>query len=1151
MNHRVRIFSVLIYFSICFTAVSQKVASDINFKHLNTEKGLPSNITYSLTQDSTGFIWIASSDGLARFDGYSTKIFRRGMKSTDLQDNFIYDVFVDSKSRIWVGTNYNGLFLYDPVTEAFSHVSINLARNNNSDLVTVRKIREGPKGKLWLATQTDGVIVLDPESYRFDHLVRQPDGLNGIVSNEIIDIAFDNHKHAWIASRDSGITVLDTARNKLINFTEKNLNTKGNFYNTINSLYYGANNTMYIGTRSAAIAFQAEDSSFTSLVDKETYAFLVSKQNGLYIGTSEGIFIAEENEQQMRQYRNVSAYPNSLSNNLIRYVFEDNSGVIWFCTRAGGVNYFYPSRKEFETFSHDPAQPNSLSHNLIRSFAHDGDGNLWVATVQNGIDILSAEDQKFYNINTDSFNGIRFQNTSLVKLFTDRNKNIWIGTWGQGLFKLDRGSKTIRPVAYGKFTSNIILDIYEDSQGNMWIGTENGLDIYNPTTDKIRSFMHNPDRENTITPFGVQSNCIVEDINGDFWVGNYGGLNYLKRKHFSERIFDDDFLITNYTNASEKHIKLNDNRIINIEYKQDIYPDKLIVGSYGGGLHVVHFEENGAELIKVYTTVNGLSNNVVYASLIDSRGDIWISTTYGLTKFDARQYRFKSYGPNDGLQDYQFFWGASMIDSVGNLYFGGVSGYNKFHPQKIVDDDYIPPVVLTDLRIFNRSIKVGDTINKRIILQESINEIEMIELGPHENMFSIGFSALHFAYPEDNSYEYMLEGFDDDYIAAHPDQRLATYTNLDAGTYTFKVRGSNFDGLWNPIDKKLKIKITPPFRKTLTFRILVILLTALVTGSYFLLKLRQEKHLGSILQRSVEEKTSELNKSNKLLQLQAKELVTANRQLTERSNKLNEINEQLEKRQQKVEDQAEELRSQAEVLQSTNIELEKSNAAKDKFFSILSHDLKNPFSFILGSSEVLYRQFKKLPEDKKQSYAKRIYNAAESTYNLLENLLTWSRTQRKKIVPDPIKIKVFDVVNQCIQVLDGKIKSKELSIERKIDDSLIVIADNNMLYTIILNILTNAIKFSNIKGSIQLSATRKNQFVEIVIKDDGVGMSKEKVSSLFQIDKTVSTEGTKGETGTGLGLILCHEFVTANNGHIAVSGEEGKGTTVSISLPTI
>ncbi len=1157
------LFAAILFFLIHPEGKNQSLFNDVTLKEVTNLQGLPSNITFATVQDQAGFIWFATDDGLVRFDGYSTRVFYRGTGAHDIGDNFIYEVFVDSKGRLWVGTNNSGLYEYDAVHERFISHPILLNGPIQKTLTRVRKIKEAPDGTLWIINQLEGVVSYHPETKKVQHFFHQPGNKNSLPSNRTLNLCFDAEKNIWITSEDVGVMVISTTGNLIAHYT--NLPSKPGSLpgNTVHAVIQSSNGSIYIGTNKGLCQYEPSNETFKIIHPAETFAIHEKKSGELLTGTYGGMVVLENNKQ-------ISFVPTTKGfyDNHIRDIYEDSAGVIWLSTRSGGINYFYPQLKQIKTFRGNNNEKNSSTRKVIRGFSEDSEGNLWVATVYDGIEIYNPSENRFYNINSGQYKGIKLKNQSITVLLQDRENNMWVGTWGFGIFKLNKGSTQFENIYKNKqgefiFQSNIILDMFEDSQGNIWVGTDLGLDVLNPKNMKVRRFSYSDSLKNSITPYGIQSGSIVEDIDGNFWVGTYGGLNYLVRKYTSQNIFEDEFEITNFYMNSGTNINLPDNRIISLHYNPKIYPDKIMGGTYGGGLFMIYFKNNAAQEIRSYTTREGLSNNVVFGILSDDSGNLWLSTHNGLTMFDKENNSFKQYGPNDGLQGFQFYWGAFYKDSKGYMYFGGTEGYSKLHPDSLTDNSYIPPVVLTDFRVFNNSVLAGDTVNGKVLLTKSVNYIEQIRLGAKENMFSIEFSALHYAFPEDNAYEYMLEGFDKKYIRVRPNQRTATYTNLDAGTYTFRVRGSNYDQVWNPIEKTMQIKVIPPFRKTLAFKLIAILLTMLVTGAWFYFRLKQMKIMRTMLQEKVQERTYELNRSNKLLQIQTKELIQANETLQKQKTSLNEINEQmlartmqlndmnaqLEERQQKVEEQSEEVRAQTETLINTNIELEKSNAAKDKFFSILSHDLKTPFNYILGSAEVLYRRFSQLDETKRLKYTQRIYQSAETTYNLLENLLTWSRAQSNRILPNPIHLKAFDIIGQCLQVLEGKIQSKELNIVTNISPELTVFVDNNMAHTVFLNVLTNAIKFSHRQGTIQIIASQEANMVKILFEDHGTGIPESKLKGLFRIDKSVSTIGTEGEPGTGLGLILCKEFITLSCGKISIESQENQGTQVIILLP--
>lgn len=1131
-------FIFILSFSLSVFLSGQEIGLPVEFRHLTVEDGLPSNIIYGITQDHEGFMWFATTDGLVRHDGYSMKVFRRGTSDKSLRDNYIYTVFCDSKGRIWVGTNYSGLYLYDPEKQEFSQVNFNFFDSINFESNRIRKIKEDIFGNLWLCSPSNGIIRFNPdtqEDFLFQH---NPENHNSLPSNNVLDIDFDDLGNPWIITSNKGLSYLNLETERFTHFHHDPTDKKSLPSNIGYSVYW-ANNGVYFGTQDGLFKLRLSDSTFIKYSDKETFQILKSSANKYYMCTNEGLIIIDE-IGRFHSLVTKSAKTDDLSSNNTYCVFEDQAGVMWIGTRDGGLNIKYPRRKNFQSFHHDPYNENSISSNTIRGFSEDNEGNIWISTVKNGVNVYDKQNEKFHNLSISTFNGIKIENQSFTKLLHDKAGNLWAGTWGKGVYFVDNITKQVAVITNSSentnsLQDNIVLDIFEDSQGNIWFGTETGFDVYSPKLNKFRHFKSIPGANNTITPLAIQSNCIIEDINGNFWVGTYGGLNFMKRKNTHPDIFYDDFDIQKITTESDENIRLSENRIISMYYETKRYPDKILIGTYGGGLQVVHFENDGPELTNRYNTENGLSNNIVYGILTDESGNIWLSTNNGLTKFDSELFKFKSYGVNDGLQGPQFYWGASFKASDGALYFGGINGFNKFYSDSIKDDTYLPPVVLTDFRIFNKSINVGDTINGKVILKKSINYQDEITLSVNENVFSIEFAGLHYAFPKDNIYEYMLENFDNDFIPVKFDQRLITYTNLDPGSYIFKVRAGNFNGKWNHDVKSIKITILPPFYKTTWFRILAIMSIATLLIISFYIRVASINRQRVLLKRLVNEKTTKLNTTNQKLISQAKEL--------------NDKNALLIERQRKVEEQAKELHLQAKILQTTNNELEQSNASKDKFFSILSHDLKNPFNFIMGSSEILFKRYDNLSDEKKKAYAKKIFNSSKNTFRLLENLLNWSRAQSKQISPQLIPLMIFDVIDQNILVVKEKLKEKEINLQKEIDQSLLIKADINMINLIVQNLLTNAIKFTPRKGDIKIKAEQSDGMVFIHFIDNGVGMKPDTLEELFKIDNTSSKPGTEGESGTGLGLILTEEFVKANDGSISIDSEPEKGTTVTITFP--
>ena len=485
----------------------------------------------------------------------------------------------------------------------------------------------------------------------------------------------------------------------------------------------------------------------------------------------------------------------------------------------------------------------------------------------------------------------------------------------------------------------------------------------------------------------------------------------------------------------------------------------------------------------------------------------------------------------DGLQGNQFIHGSYFKNKLGIMYFGGINGLNIFHPDSIQMNQFKPPVFLTDLLIFYKEVPINEEGSP---LTQSITETEKITVTHKQSLITIKYTALNYICTEKNLYAYKLEGFDKDWNYVDS-RREATFTNLNPGTYVFRVKASNNDGIWNEEGTSLKIVVLPPWWKTLVFKLSVVLFILVSTVSFYLYRIDRLKKQKVYLEKLVKKRTMEIEEKNAIL--------------TKQANELNETNTLLEERQQQIEEQTEKLEVKKEELESANIHLNELNSTKDKFFSIIAHDLKNPFNTIMGFAELLIMKFNKLSEEKKYKYSEVIYRSSKNIYDLLENLLQWSRTQTNKIAFEPSDFDIENLVQQNIALLNENIESKNISVKLGHSEKVSIYADRNMINTVIRNLLTNAIKFTDKGGQIIIDYKNKNGDVEFSIRDTGIGMTEKEISQIFRVDTNISKTGTDGETGTGLGLILCKEFIKKNGGSIWVESKSGEGSKFSFTVP--
>ena len=675
--------------------------------------------------------------------------------------------------------------------------------------------------------------------------------------------------------------------------------------------------------------------------------------------------------------------------------------------------------------------------------------------------------------------------------------------------------------------------MFEDSKNDIWIGFIGGLAKYTPADKEIIHYYSNPNDPNGFPSDYV--NCITEDKYHNLWFASsntYKGLVVLENGSDS---FTTVKVVEHDNPVSVKTI-LADDTI-------------LWLGSEQKGL--VRFDINTRKILKIYNTEDGLPNNNICGILKDKNSNLWISTFRGISKFNIREESFRNYTSDDGLQSNQFNYNSCCELPDGRMAFGGVKGLNIFYPDSIRDNPFTSRTYLTGFKISNKTINPGDTVNGRIILKKNIENLKELQLSYKESDISFEFVGLHYASPKNNQYAYMLEGYDEGWIPTPSSKRYVTYTNLPAGNYIFRVKSSNNDGLWCKPEEEvaLNITITPPFWKTLWFNVMAVLIILASVYSWYLLRTRHLRLQKIVLERTVEERTALINEQKEELISQKEDLQMQKEELATQADNLQETNILLKEHSDDLEVFSKKLRQQGEDLSRANDELLNLNATKDRLFSIIAHDLRNPFQTIIGLSDNLVHKVSELAEDKKREILDNISNSSRHAFDLLENLLEWARSQTNKVRFNQVDFTLLPVCLRVKQLLALQTLKKNISLEVNVSEETMVYGDSSMVETIIRNIAGNALKFTPDHGKVSINAETVDGFTVISVSDSGLGMTQETIDKLFRIDVTHVEAGTAGEKGTGLGLILCKEFTERNNGELTVKSTPGKGSTFSIRLP--
>lgn len=1011
-------------------------------------------------------------------------------------ESYTRAIIEDHKGNILIA-NTNGIFIYDTSGQGFRRFLKDITDYGTTQQEGIRDLLIDRSNRIWIGSLGYGLYGYDLNK---KEVIASPSLRKGIsIHDKIYTLAEDHEGEIWVGT-DNGVYIIES---DLSSVEPLPVNSASELIvKNIREIYFENGNRIWIGTDGEGLClynrdektlknYVQDDFNSYSINHNSVYSIIKDKQGILWVGTTQGgvNYAQVDREKKFYYIKNETGNPNSLALNIVTSVFKDREGNLWIGTDGGGLDMYDQKRKIFKHFVHKPGSKNSINGNSILCITEDETGNIWVGGYLMGINIIQKRTGLITGYRYDPENASSLSNDDVRDILIENQNTIWIATNGGGLNKLNPETGIFSHFSEGgnnSIVGNWCLKLYKDRYGNIWIGTYSGISIYNSKDNTFRNF------EKSNDPSGLSNAWIytlAEDKSGDMWIGTANGLNYYNR----------------------------------------------ITGKF-----------------TKFLSSDGLPNDVINGILLDVNHNLWLNTNKGISKFNPGDTTFQNYDQSDGLQGNQFIHGSYYKNAEGRMYFGGINGLNVFDPDSILDNTYLPPVYLTDFLIDYREVAIGE---RNSPLKRSITESEKITLTHKQSVFTIKYTALNCINSEKNQYAYMLEGFDKDwnYIGT---RREATYTNLNPGVYTFRVIASNNDGYWNKEGTSVLIEVLPPWWKTWVFRLFLVLAILRIAIGFYIYRINILQQQKIQLERIVKERTRELQEKSTMLAQQADELSEINtileenqQQIKQQAEGLAEANKLLEERQRHIEEQTEELLAQKEELEKANQHLAELNTTKDKFFSIIAHDLKNPFNTILGFSELLSENYLKLSEDKKQNFAQIIFKASKNVFNLLENLLLWVRSQTDRVKFEPSEIELNSLIVENISLLQEMSQHKNISIQFSITDTFTAYADRNMINTVIRNLLTNAIKFTGSAGTIRVDMLNENGFVHVRVADSGVGISPEEIGKLFRVDVHYTKEGTDGETGTGLGLILCYEYIMKNKGKIWVESKPGKGSTFHFTLP--
>ncbi|MBN2708985.1 MAG: hypothetical protein JXR46_08070 [Calditrichaceae bacterium] len=799
------------HLSVIYIALAQ----NINFKHLTVEDGLSQNTINRIFQDSHGFIWFGTQDGLNRYDGYNFKILRHDpLDSTSISHSWIWDVFEDSRKNLWIAT-WNGLNRYDPHNNKFIKYYPSAEDSFAMKGTRPDAICEDNEGFIWVGTWGGGLNRYDYKTDRFYSYFHHAEDQNSLADDYIRCIYYSSKKELWIGTWN-GLSRLKKTIDHTYQFMNYRHNPKNHDSisdNKIVCITEDRQGRLWIGTLGGGLnLFNEQDGSFSRYVHEESdphslsgndiSAICVDNEGTLWVGTvNSGMNIFNKNKNRFVHIRHNPDNKKSLKGDNVFSIYEDQSGLIWI--GANGLNVYNPRLNRFKHFSSDYQKQNGLSNNKVTSFYKSKDGNIWIGTDGGGLNKYNPAQDKFSSYKRIPGNSNSLCGNNISSIVGNERYGFWIGTRAGGVCRFDEDSEKFYPLIPDQDKAKIIDYVNAmcmDGWGELWIATyNNGLIRYSINNADYSHFMTDP--ADTTTLSGNYLLSVYVDSQNDIWVGIWGGG--LCRYHRDKDTF------TRYAHNPVDPGSLGDN-IVHCIYETVKAEKRILWVGTSGGLSSAEITESGLLEFEHISQKDGLPSNIIYGILEDRSGNLWLSTNMGLCCYNPERKTFTNYDIKDGLQSNEFNTGACLAAGDGQFYFGGINGYTNFFPDQIEKSAFVPNIRLTSFRVFDQPV----SFNK------SLNMLEKINLDYEQNFFSFEFTSMDFALPEKNKYAYMLEGFDKSWVYSGA-RRYASYTNLDPGEYVFKVKGTNSDGVWNEKGAEIKIIITPPYWQTWWFRFLL------------------------------------------------------------------------------------------------------------------------------------------------------------------------------------------------------------------------------------------------------------------------------------------------------------------------------------------
>lgn len=1052
---------------------------EYNFINFNSKNGLSSNTVNTILKDKYGFMWFGTEDGLNKFDGINFTVYQHHeTDSTSIGKGTVMTLQEDKDGNLWVGSNTT-LSLYNRSLNNFTN--FNFAKYG-----WIRTLCTDHLGNMWVGTYT-GLYYFNPKTQKVTAYRADSSRKDKLKSDVILCVFEDSKNGVWIGTND-GLHLLNKKSGLFKRFLHKQDNQASISSNLVRTLAEDKAGNIWIGTAEGGLNvldvqtetfrhYKSVKSDPKTLSSNGICKITFDKDAKLWVGTENGLDIFDPSTGNTQRIQSSRAGKYSRVGSFVGYwvkdIYLDNSGVYWIGTIQSGVNKYDSNLAFFNYKQFNPLDKNGLSASSVTAFTETPNGKIYIGTDGGGLNVL---DKKTGLIQQFPLKG-REGNADMILALEQLATDLWVSTYSDGIYRINLTNNTIKNIQIKKNKTDLInLPINclkADSQGNLWIGSNgNGVYKYIPKTDELLHFSQVlPQKNQRNLSLNGYVAVIEEDKQGNLWFGSNGsGVAVYNPKQAT-------MYILNQGNSS-----LPVDRILSLYCDKS---GKMWVGVLGGGLCL--YDVKAKKFIQ-FNEAHLLSNNVVYKILEDNNGKLWVSTNKGISIFDPQKKIFKNYNYHNGIQHSTFNIGAGLKSSSGQMYFGGLEGFNFFDPNYLNQNKNTPSLLITDLKIGNKSVNPIENSE----ITEPILVANKIELNYKQN-FSLDFVALNYTAPHESQYAYMLEGFDKEWNNVGS-VTTAGYTNLDPGKYRFRLKAKSEDGSWHTPEKDIEIIVNPPFWRTYY-----------AYGCYLLLIATT---LWTIRRRAIQKLRNEFALKQERLEVQ--HLIEKERTEAERKMELEQL--------------------------------------KIKFLTNLSHELKTPLTLVLNPIENLLFEEKC---NERIETLNLINRNAKRLLNLVNQLLDFRKIEDNELKLNLTEGDLVTVAKEIFDSFRYISERKNIRLDfGNAVGEYNTMFDKDKVERILLNLLSNAIKFTNHNGSVHLHIdVDTGSGVKLIIGDTGIGLPYDKLDKIFDRFYQINDDANILNQGSGIGLSITQEFVKLHGGTIQVESIEGKGSVFTVFLP--